>query len=137
MDIEYKNPNGKYQPIDQGSPGQKTAALLSFVLSYGNDPIILDQPEDDLDNRLIYELIVKQLKESKSKRQIIVVTHNANIVVNGDSELVYCLESKNGQTNMENKGCLHDKKIREEICSILEGGKDAFQMRYKRIEPYV
>ncbi len=137
LDIEYKNPNGKYQPIDQGSPGQKTAALLSFVLSYGNDPIILDQPEDDLDNRLIYELIVKQLKESKSKRQIIVVTHNANIVVNGDSELVYCLESKNGQTNMENKGCLQDKKIREEICSILEGGKDAFQMRYKRIEPYV
>ena len=137
LDIEYKSPNGKYQPIDQGSPGQKTAALLSFVLSYGNDPIILDQPEDDLDNRLIYELIVKQLKESKSKRQIIVVTHNANIVVNGDSELVYCLESKNGQTNMENKGCLQDKKIREEICSILEGGKDAFQMRYKRIEPYV
>ncbi|MCG9874849.1 MAG: hypothetical protein MH321_08690 [Leptospiraceae bacterium] len=137
LNIEYKNAREQYQPIDQGSPGQKTAALLSFVLSYGSDPIILDQPEDDLDNRLIYELIVKQLKESKVKRQIIVVTHNANIVVNGDSELVYCLESKYGQTNLETKGCLQDKKIREEICSILEGGKDAFQMRYKRIEPYV
>ncbi|MCB1193834.1 MAG: AAA family ATPase, partial [Leptospiraceae bacterium] len=134
--IEYKNASGKYQPIEQGSPGQKTAALLSFVLSYGNDPIILDQPEDDLDNRLIYELIVKQLKESKSKRQIIVVTHNANIVVNGDSELVFCLSS-NGQTCLSSQGCLQDKKIREEICSILEGGKDAFQLRYKRIEPHV
>lgn len=137
LDIQYKNARGSYQPIDQGSPGQKTAALLSFVLSYGRDPIILDQPEDDLDNRLIYDLIVKQLKESKAKRQIILVTHNANIVVNGDSELVYCLESKYGQTNLETKGCLQDKRIREEICSVLEGGKDAFQMRYKRIEPYV
>lgn len=136
LKIEYKNTKGQYLSITQGSPGQKTAALLSFVLSYGNDPLILDQPEDDLDNRLIYELIVKQLKESKSKRQIIVVTHNANIVVNGDSELIYCLESENGQTNIEKHGCLQDKNIREEICSILEGGKDAFQLRYKRIEPY-
>ena len=77
------------QRIQQGSPGQKTAALLAFILSYGDEPLLLDQPEDDLDNELIYDLIVRQLRETKTKRQVIVVTHNANIVVNGDAEMVF------------------------------------------------
>ena len=83
---------GRYdQQIEEGSPGQKSAALLAFILSYGGEPLLLDQPEDDLDNELIYDLIVKQLRETKSKRQIIVITHNANIVVNGDAEMVFPL----------------------------------------------
>ena len=80
------------QRIEQGSPGQKTAALLAFILSYGDEPLLLDQPEDDLDNELIYDLIVQQLRKTKGKRQVIVVTHNANIVVNGDAEMVFPLE---------------------------------------------
>ena len=83
---------GAFRPIAQGSPGQKTAALLAFLLSYGEEPLLLDQPEDDLDNHLIYDLIVTQLRRIKLKRQVIVVTHNANIVVNGDAELVTALE---------------------------------------------
>ena len=57
----------KSQPIERGSPGQKTAALLAFILSYGNEPLLLDQPEDDLDNELIYDLIVQQLRETKAE----------------------------------------------------------------------
>ena len=121
------------QPIEQGSPGQKNAALLAFILSYGNEPLLLDQPEDDLDNELIYDLIVRQLRETKSKRQVIVVTHNANIVVNGDAEMVLPLEVGGGETHVRRAGSVQVKEIREAICDILEGGQQAFEQRYKRI----
>lgn len=121
------------QLIQRGSPGQKTAALLAFILSYGDEPLLLDQPEDDLDNKLIYNLIVQQLRKIKTKRQVIVVTHNANIVVNGDAEMVLPLEVVNGQTNVQPQASIQQKKIRESICNILEGGEKAFEQRYKRI----
>jgi hypothetical protein len=82
LNVEYSTTDRQvFRPIQEGSPGQKTAALLAFLLSYGDEPLILDQPEDDLDNRLIYDLIVRQLREVKRRRQVLVITHNANIVV--------------------------------------------------------
>lgn len=122
-----------FRSIQEGSPGQRTAALLAFLLSYGSEPIILDQPEDDLDNNLIYNLIVARIKSIKSRRQVIVVTHNANIVVNGDAELVIALIPRGGQTQRECCGCLQEVDVRNTICSIMEGGKDAFAERYRRI----
>ncbi len=121
------------QRIEQGSPGQKTAALLAFILSYGDEPLFLDQPEDDLDNELIYKLIVEQLRESKSRRQVIVATHNANIVVNGDAEMVLPLEMVDRKTLARHMASIQDKEVREAICDILEGGLQAFEQRYKRI----
>ena len=125
----------KNQPIEQGSPGQKTAALLAFILSYGDEPLLLDQPEDDLDNELIYDLIVQQLRETKSRRQIIVVTHNANIVVNGDAEMVLPLKAANGETHVQNPASIQNGQVRQAICDILEGGRQAFEQRYRRIHP--
>ena len=134
LDVQYRLKYGdKHKPIEQGSPGQKTAALLAFIFSYGNEPLILDQPEDDLDNHLIYDLIVTQLREIKQQRQIIVVTHNANIVVNGDAENVIVLDVGSGQTRIIAQGCLQKLRIRNEICRIMEGGPEAFERRYKRI----
>lgn len=134
LKIEYKTPSAKgFMPVEQGSSGQKTAALLAFILSYGEEPLILDQPEDDLDNQLIYDLIVSQIREIKTKRQIIVVTHNANIVVNGDSENVLVLEARNGETQIAAQGGLQEQSTRHQICKIMEGGKEAFEQRYKRI----
>ena len=123
----------RFRSIREGSPGQKTAALLAFLLSYGNEPLILDQPEDDLDNQLIYGLIVTQLREVKRRRQAIVVTHNANIVVNGDAELVVALDARAGETQKECDGCLQERDVREKICNIMEGGREAFEHRYRRI----
>lgn len=125
--------NNKFQSIENGSPGQKTAALLAFILSYGEEPLILDQPEDDLDNYLIYDLIVQHLRNTKTKRQIIVVTHNANIVVNGDAEYIIILDIKSGLTRIIAAGSLQEERIRNEICKIMEGGKEAFEQRYRRI----
>ena len=120
-------------PLERGSPGQKCAALLAFLLSYGDDPLLLDQPEDDLDNALIYDLIVQQIRATKHKRQIIIVTHNANIVVNGDAEMVLPLSVGGGQSHINEPASIQDMKVRKEICAILEGGQQAFSKRYKRI----
>ncbi len=123
----------EFRSIQEGSPGQKTAALLAFLLSYGEEPLVLDQPEDDLDNRLIYDLIVWQLRDVKQRRQIIVITHNANIVVNGDAELVVALVAGGGETHKECEGCLQERVVRDTICAIMEGGRLAFDQRYHRI----
>ena len=134
LDVRYSLKDGEsFKPVEQGSPGQKTAALLAFILSYGDEPLVLDQPEDDLDNHLIYNLIVTQLRQIKQRRQVLIVTHNANIVVNGDAENVVALDVKSGQTRIIIQGGLQELLIRDEICRIMEGGKDAFDQRYKRI----
>ncbi len=80
----------------------------------------MDQPEDDLDNHLIYDLIVTQLREIKRRRQVIVVTHNANIVVNGDAQLVLALFVSKGQTRIEESGPLQKREVRKTICDIME-----------------
>ena len=93
----------------------------------------MDQPEDDLDNELIYDLIVQQLRAIKHQRQVIVVTHNANIVVNGDAENIIALDIKAGQTQISAQGGLQELPIREQICRLMEGGTAAFEQRYRRI----
>ena len=105
VQVEFRdNKRSGWSSLSQGSPGQQTAALLAFVLSFGNEPIILDQPEDDLDNTVIYELLVNRLKEKKRERQVIVVTHNPNIVVHGDAEFVVSLDFRNGADNRQPAG---------------------------------
>lgn len=133
--VEYSTTSDgrKFRSIQEGSPGQRTAALLAFLLSYGDEPIVLDQPEDDLDNHLIYELIVTQLRNIKQRRQVLVVTHNANIVVNGDAELVVALSAKRGETQADCVGSLQEQQVRKSICEVMEGGPEAFKQRYRRI----
>lgn len=124
--------------INEGSPGQKSAAILAFILNSGENPLIIDQPEDDLDNSLIYSLVVKSIRKMKSKRQIIIVTHNPNIPVLGDAEGIVILERNNeGKvTFRKNKkaGCIEEKIIREGICEIMEGGEDAFRKREQKYQ---
>ncbi|WP_026471385.1 TrlF family AAA-like ATPase [Alkanindiges illinoisensis] len=133
--IDFRTNGNNFRNIAEGSAGQKSATILSLLLNYGNEPLILDQPEDDLDNSLITRLIVKQLKESKTKRQVILVTHNPNIVVNSDSENVIALQNK-GLIQIEASGALQEKAVRDLVCSIMEGGVDALKTRYKRMIPF-
>lgn len=131
LSIKFNDGN-RFKDVSQGSAGQKASAILSFLLSYGTEPLVLDQPEDDLDNGLITSLIVSKLHENKAKRQIIVVTHNPNIVVNGDSEYVVALEDR-GQINQVASGALQEINVRKNVCEIMEGGEIALQQRYKRM----
>ena len=133
LSVSYRPEKAKkFIPLSNASAGQKTTTILTFLLAYGNQPLLLDQPEDDLDNRLVYDLIVARLKVAKSKRQIIVVTHNANIPVNGDSEYIISMDSETDIIQVNQTGTMDDESIRQEICNVMEGTKDAFEMRAKK-----
>ena len=131
--VSYRSENSKrYIPLSRASAGQKTTAILTFLLSYGNMPLLLDQPEDDLDNKLVYDLLVTRLKEAKEKRQIIVVTHNANIPVNADAEFIISMDTESEQVATKFNGTMDDRDIRKEICDVMEGTQFAFEMRAKK-----
>lgn len=121
-----------FRNISNASAGQKTSSILTFILSHGTTPLILDQPEDDLDNHLVYGLIVDRLRESKEKRQIIVVTHNANIPVNGDAEYILAMDSESKLLNVLDEGTIEEREIKREICDVMEGGVQAFRLRSQR-----
>ena len=136
LQVRYKRTgDDRFVPIEHGSPGQKSAAILAFLLSHGGEPIVLDQPEDDLDNHLIYDLIVRQIRADKRRRQIVLATHNPNIVVNGDAEMVISMDQRSGQCSIvtDGSGCLQDPGVRKEICHVMEGGRQAFERRYQRL----
>lgn len=124
----------EFRPIGQGSAGQRAAAILAFLLAHGEEPLVLDQPEDDLDNQLIYSLVVRQMRENKLRRQIIAVTHNPNIVVNGDAEMVHVLDFVKGQCAVVQSGSLQGAEIRDQVCRVMEGGRGALERRYQRLE---
>lgn len=129
--------SGKFSELETGSAGQKASAILAFLLSHGSEPLIMDQPEDDLDNALIYDLIVTQIHKNKERRQLIIVTHNSNIVVNGDAELAHVLKFQKGQIQLDRQGSLEEPHIRDAVCAIMEGGQEAFDKRYQRIRTEV
>ena len=137
LSVEYsRTGDGKdFRPIGQASAGQRSAAMLAFLLAHGAEPLVLDQPEDDLDNHLIYDLVVRQIRANKLRRQIIVVTHNPNIVVNGDAEMLHAMEfaARQGQCVISESGSLQERAIREEVCRVMEGGREAFRSRYRRL----
>ncbi len=133
IEVQYKPTlSSGFKSLSTASAGQKTTAILTFILSYGNTPIILDQPEDDLDNRLVYDLIVHRLKQAKENRQIIIVTHNANIPVNGDSEYIISMDSESRFLKVFSEGSVDKKEIKKEICDVMEGSEQAFEMRSNR-----
>lgn len=131
--VRYRRDDGSMIDIQDSSPGQKTAAVLAFLLSQGDTPLVIDQPEDDLDNRLIYSLVVGGIRNNKRRRQLILATHNANIVVNGNAELVAPLFFHKGQVHIKDAGSTQLPRTREAICDILEGGREAFRLRYRKI----
>lgn len=112
------------------SLGQQQSVLLALMLSSkSNAPLIIDQPEDNLDGEFIYHSLVPVIRVAKERRQIIVVTHNANIAVLGDAEQIIVLKSTNERGMIVSRGSIDDPATREAACNILEGAKEAFLRR--------
>ena len=118
--------------VQEVSPGQRATALLALALVSGKSPLIIDQPEDDLDNRYIYDEVVKVLRTVCNARQVIVATHNANVAVLGDAELVLALDADSGQGKLLALGGLESPSVAETTRRILEGGDEAFRARHRR-----
>jgi chromosome segregation protein len=133
--FEYKTREGEYIDFADASAGQQATSLIHVLLNQEGPPLIIDQPEDDLDNQMISE-IAELICKSKKKRQLIFTSHNANIVVNGDAELVACCDYRisGDQSNGEIKreGAIDIVEIRDEITKIMEGGEKAFRLRKEK-----
>jgi len=112
------------------SRGQKCTALLPLLIARRDAPIVIDQPEDNLDNHFIYETVVDTIVKAKPQRQMIFITHNANIPVLAEADLVVVLDSDGTKGFIVKKGSLDD--CRDEIIDLLEGGREAFELRRKR-----
>jgi len=138
--LEYDNKDLKYL-----SPGEKGIVLLLLYLEAEEDdhrPLIIDQPDDNLDNLSIYPGLIQYFRERKQTRQIIVITHNPNLVVTTDSEqiIIGSFDGSRAPRIQYRSGALEDSSskvptgIREEVCRVLEGGVDAFRIRESRYD---
>jgi len=121
-----------FRDIERLSDGQKATALLLLLFAHEDRILILDQPEEDLDNRFIYEDVVKILRDYKSRRHFVIATHNANIPVIGDSEQIIVLESEEGVCKIVDTGSVDKVLIRNHVKNIMEGGEEAFRLRAEK-----
>lgn len=124
-----------WRSLDHLSTGQKATSLLLLLMHRGDGPLIIDQPEDDLDNRFIYEDIVPRLRATKGKRQVIFSSHNANIPVLGDADQIVSLAAEDtgsgvcGRIVDDGLGSIDHPPVREMVEELLEGGREAFNTR--------
>lgn len=130
--FKYRTKEDEYIDFDVASAGQQATALLQVLLNQGGSPLIIDQPEDDLDSQVILD-IVDRIWDAKHKRQLVFSSHNANLVVNGDAELVVCCDYTTtgdhsaGRIRLE--GAIDVPAVRDEITLVMEGGERAFRLR--------
>lgn len=123
--------NGQHKHLRTLSKGQQCTAVLSILLIESKDPLVIDQPEDNLDNAFIAESFISAIRENKITRQYIFATHNANIPVFGDAELIVAMEEVDGKGRIAEGGIgsIDAHSVKDKVISVLEGGRDAFLMR--------
>jgi type III restriction enzyme len=133
--FEYQTKDGQYIPFDDASAGQQATALVRVLLNQTGPPLIIDQPEEDLDSQVILE-VVDQIWEAKRRRQLIFTSHNANLVVNGDAEQVICCDYRaagdQSGARIKTTGAIDIPVVRQEITNVIEGGEKAFRLRKEK-----
>ena len=133
--FEYQTRESEYIDFEAASAGQQATALLKVLLAQTGMPLIIDQPEEDLDSQIIQE-VVEWIWNAKTRRQIIFASHNANLVVNGDAELVAVCDYRRagdqsgGRVKLE--GAIDMPAVRDEITRVMEGGEKAFRLRKEK-----
>jgi len=134
IELNISHDGENYRSLDQLSTGQQCTAILHLLMLDNQDPLIMDQPEDNLDNAFIAERIVQELRSAKTERQFLFATHNANIPVFGDAEWIGVCTVSGDQAQMpkNEQGSIDIPSIRDKAAGILEGGKEAFTQRRKK-----
>jgi ABC-type enterochelin transport system ATPase subunit len=132
VEAKVRGNDGVFKPITQGSIGQRSMAILGLLLTAGTQPLIIDQPEEDLDNQYVFGVVVDLLRKRKFSRQLIIATHNANIPVNGDAELIVALGVANRLGQIICSGSIDRPEVKSEVSVIMEGSKEAFRLRQER-----
>lgn len=136
LNVAHGQADAVFRPLNKLSTGQQCTAILHMLLLENVDPLLMDQPEDNLDNAFIADRIVAELREAKTSRQFLFATHNANIPVFGDAEWigVFTAAENQGCLGLEAQGSIDVPVIRDQVASILEGGRDAFIQRKEKYE---
>lgn len=133
--FEFRVGPDKYITFAQASSGQQATSLLKVLLNQNGPPLLIDQPEEDLDNEVIQE-IATIIWDTKSKRQLLFVSHNANIVVNGDAELVVCFDyvdpTETTRGHVKCQGAIDIDAVKDAIKRVMEGGEKAFELRRQK-----
>lgn len=134
LELNVSHTGDQYRALDRLSTGQQCTAILHLLLLDNPDPLVMDQPEDNLDNAFIAERIVQELRAAKTERQFLFATHNANIPVFGDAEWIGVCSASGERAEMplEAQGSIDIPAIRDQVASILEGGKEAFMQRKEK-----
>ncbi len=114
------------------SDGQRNTAALALLLAQEGGPLVIDQPEDELDSNFVFRELIPMLRKVKSKRQLIMATHNANLPVNGDAELVYAFEARDGKGEALACGGLDQASVTKAVLDIMEGTEEAFRRRREK-----
>jgi len=121
-----------WKTISKLSTGGKCTAILVIAMLERDIPLLIDQPEDSLDNAFIYEAVVNTVRKLKDKRQLLIVTHNANIPILGDCELMFVMKSDGMQGKIKCRGVIDNQEIKEKAQLILEGSEIAFKKRKEK-----
>lgn len=131
--LEMKLDDSNSRPLHELSGGQRVSMLLSLLLETNdNRPLVIDQPEDELDNRFLFDTVLPALKRLKGKRQILVATHDPNIVVNGDADQVIQLEATASRGKVAHAGVIDEASVRDAIVQTVDGGDEAFRLRQRK-----
>ncbi len=134
LELNVSHTGDQYRALDRLSTGQQCTAILHLLLLDNRDPLVMDQPEDNLDNAFIAERIVQELRAAKTERQFLFATHNANIPVFGDAEWIGTCSASEDRAEMpvDAQGSIDIPAIRDQVANILEGGKEAFMQRKEK-----
>lgn len=132
--FDVERPGERYTPIGQLSAGQRCTAVFPVLMGLQEGPLVVDQPEDNLDNRHIADSIAPALSRDKRTRQIAFTSHNANLVVLTDSEHIAMFEGQGSTGIVPSRGflCTSRSEIREHVVAILDGGERALELRYRK-----
>jgi ABC-type lipoprotein export system ATPase subunit/histidinol phosphatase-like PHP family hydrolase/predicted nucleic acid-binding Zn-ribbon protein len=132
--ISYRLPDGTYAPLDQLSTGQKCTAFLVMTLCEGETPIIVDQPEDSLDIRSIWEDMCERLRFGKRSRQFVFTTHNSSLAVASDTDKFVVLMADGRRAEVVLSGAIDGPEVREEVIELLEGGQETYFLKQRKYD---
>lgn len=130
--IQFRKDDSQYSPLTELSVGQKCTALMIIALSEGTRPVIIDQPEDSLDIRTVWEDVSMKLRLGKERRQFILTTHNPSVSVASDSDMFIVVKSNATLANVKCLGAIEHPNVRQAVIQHLEGGEEPYQLRLQK-----
>jgi hypothetical protein len=130
--ISFRVEDGSYRALSELSTGQKCTALLVITLCEGDNPIVVDQPEDSLDIRSIWEDMCLRLRRAKRSRQFIFTTHNSSLAVASDTDIFMVLSGGANSSRVVLSGAIDGEDVRREVIQLLEGGESTYFLKQRK-----